>query len=386
MKKISLLINLTILLLLLSSCSTDPQISPLLETDNKELTLDKPLNIDDNSEISFFNNEKLYFFTSETVKKDTESANMNFYEYIFDQEKSNIINSFTDITFHTGSKTIIDDKLYFPLTQNNQNILLEIRMENKKTKTIKKWTSYPPFSYVFNTNNHIVLFGPNTPDNSKIEYSIDTLNLENNQENNIVKKIIKDGEGELISSIDVDGEYIFAFSTTIKNNKHEYSVIKYDLTGKEIIKYPFDLQSFFKTDKTLINKDDTIFSMYKEGNYFILNTLNGRIFIFKLIDNQLQAVKIPENYYEENPSGFHFMEYTDEESDFAYFYNSFEKNNEVTVFNYLTEEFTTIGFPKEETSLYEFFRNAKGDLIVKRTNNSSANDFFHFKREDLFEE
>lgn len=383
MKKISYLTILILISFLLSSCSLERTMNSPNGKENIAVHL--PLKIDADAEVFFFNDEKLYYFTDEINSENPNLVNKTLHEYKFEDKKSNTLSSFADISVYSGSKTLTDNKLYLPLTQNNHNILVEINLENNSSKTIKKWMAFPPLTYVYNLNNNLILFGPNSLDNSTIEYSINKINPVNNKEVNIVKKEIKNQRGELISCIDVDGNYIYAFSITATNKEQKYNIIKYDLTGKQVSIYPFDLKTFLNPDKTLADQDDAIFNIYKEKDYFILNTLNGRVFIFKLINNKLQPVKIPDNFCTKNPSGFRFIEYYDGESDFAYFYNTFENNNVVIVFNYLTEEFTSLEFPKDN-SIYHYFRNAKGDLIVKKSKDQNLSQFYYYDIDTLLKQ
>ncbi|MFJ7953980.1 hypothetical protein ACIQZG_20985 [Lysinibacillus sp. NPDC096418] len=378
MKKICHLGILILISFLLSACSSDRP----MDSTTESTVLNIPLKIDNDAEIVFFNNENLYYFTDETNDEKPDLAKKILHEYSFADQKSNILSSYNDVSIYSGSKVLNGNNLYLSLTQNNNNILAEINLKNKSSKIIKKWITNPSLAYVYTLKNNVILFGPNSLDESSIEYSIDAFNPVNGKEENVVKKEIKDQKGEILPSLDVDGDYIYAFSITANDDEHEYNIIKYDLTGKQVSIYPFDLKAFLKPSKTLVDQDDAIFKIYKEKEYFILNTLNGRVFIFKLINNKLQPVEIPDAFYKENPSGFRFIEYYEGESDFAYFYNTFENNNVITVFNYLSEEITTLKFPKEN-SIYNYFRNATGDLIVNKRTEQGLNKFNYYDFETL---
>lgn len=375
MKKIRFMTILTLISFLLSSCTSVKHVNSPKNKENTPLKI--PLEIDSNAEISFFTNGKLYYFNDEFNKEKPELANKILSEYSIMDKKSKILSSFPDISDYSGSITLNKNKLYLPLYQNNTNVLFEINLQNNHTRIMKKWNAFPPFAFIYNLKNNLILFGPNSLNNTTLEYYINTINLVDNKEVNIVKKEIKNHVGELISCLDVDGNNIYAFSITATKNDQKYSIIKYDITGKQINIYPFDLQMFLNPAKTLADQDDAIFSIYKEKNYFIFNTLNGRVFIFKLINDKLEPVTVPDKFYKKNPSGFRFIEYFDGKSDFAYFYNTFNNNNVVTVFNYLTEEFTSLKFPKDN-SVYNYFRNAHGDLVVKKSSKDQNLSRFYY--------
>ena len=378
MKKISHVVILIILAISLSGClSEQPSELPTEKNDFNE-----SLNIDKNAEIALFNNENLFYFTSETNEETPDLTTMILYEYNFVDQKSKELSSYEDVSIYSGSKVLQGEKLYLPLTHNTDNILAEVNLENNSSKIIKQWETNPPLAFVYGLNQNIILFGPNTLEDSTFEYAIDTFNPDNNKETNLVNTEVKDQQGELIPTIDVEGDYIYALSITVQQNEHQYQIIKYDKNGKQISMYPFDLKAYFNPSATLVDQDDAIYRLYKEQDYFILNTLNGRVFIFKLVNNNLQPVPIPKEFYKENPSGFRFIEYYDGESDFGYFYNTFDHKNVITVFNYLTEEITTFDFP-EDKSNYFYFRNAKGDLIVHKSNDEGLSEFNYYNVESL---
>ena len=183
-------------------------------------------------------------------------------------------------------------------------------------------------------------------------------------------------------SIDVDEKYIYTFSIKVDKNNEKYKISQYDLNGKLLKTYPFDL-SFYLNFATLRGQDDSIFNLYKEKDYFIFNTLGGRIFVYKIVNNNLLPVKLPEKLYTENPSGYNFIEYYDGKSDFAYFANPFKENNIVMVFNYSTGNLTSLEFPKNKNECY-YYRNAAGDLIMQKPKekNTSEFDYFYYTNPD----
>lgn len=140
------------------------------------------------------------------------------------------------------------------------------------------------------------------------------------------------------------------------------------------------MSDFIVPLKTIIGQDDGISCLYKEGKYFIINTLNGRVFIFKLEKGSLKSVKIPEKLYKDIAPGFHFIKYLNGDAKFAYFENNFDHDNVILVFDYKTERFKSLELPSDKESIYDFIRNSGGDLIVKkRQKNYNQFEYFYLK-------
>lgn len=372
MKKIKFFtIPVLIVLFIFTACNSDRQKQTINENSPKSV----PVQINADAEIIVFDNQKLYYFMDKTGTPKTDLEEKTLFEYNFIDKKSRNVSSFADISTFSGSTVLVDNTLYIPLATNIQNILVKINIEKGSWETIKRWETFPPISYVYSIKNNLILFGPNSINSSTTDYYINKMNLNGKEEKNIVKKRIKNKNGELISCIDVDENSIYAFSITSNGNDESYSIIKYDMNGKQCSTYPLDLKFFLNPVKTLVDQDDAISGIYKEKDYFILNSLNGRVFIFKLINNKLQSVKIPENFYKDNPSGFRFMDYHGD-SDFAYFYNTFKSNNEVSVFNYSSGKISSFEIP-EHNKIYSYIRNAHGDLIIKTSNDQNSNPFYY---------
>lgn len=364
MKKISLLIILIFILCLISSCNSNRENIILKERDLKVISS----KMESKSNIVFLNNEKLYYFTDIVNKETPDLANETLYEYNFNDKNTKKINTFTNIAVSSGSKALYNNSVYIPLATNIENTLYKIDTKSRSLEVIKKWITFPPLAYVYTVDDNLILFGPKTSDGITIEYYINKIDLNSNNEKNIITKKMKNKKGETISCIDVDKEFIYAFSISATGDKEIYNIIQYDLNGKQSNVYPFDLKAFLDPTATLTGEDDAISKLYKEKDYFILNTLNGRVFIFKMVNNKLIPIKIPEKFYKNNPSGFHFIEYYDGKSEVAYFTNLSEENNIITIFNYSTEKFTTLELPNDIENQYNFDRNARGDLIVKKVN------------------
>lgn len=362
MKKIGFMILLILSLSLLSSCTSSQEDIVVKEESNKNILPQIPAD----SEIVFFDNQKLFYFTFESDSKTPDLANQTLYEYDIKENKTIKINTFSNIAISSDSKALHQNNFYMHLATNEQNHLVKVDTNTHSSEIIKKWSTFPTFAYVYTLDNNLILFGPNSI-GSATEYYINKINLTDNSEVNIVAKKIENQKGELIASLDVDEKFIYAFSIASNGVNETYSIIKYDINGKQLSVYPFDLESFISM-KTLLNEDDAIIRIYKEKNYFILNTINGRVFIFKISNDKLEPIKIPEKFFINNPAGYHFLEYYDGDSNYAYFINTFEQNNIIEVFNCETETFTTIKLTEDNNNINKYYRNAKGDLIIKKSN------------------
>ena len=381
MKKISFFIMLISILIILTACTTqnkEPVKKPAKAISSKSAIELIPIQIAANAEIAFFDNQKLYYYTDEFDSKSPELIDKTINVYDINIKTSKELNKIANISTYSGSFAMDQSDFYMPFSTNDENILVKADMKKNNAEIIKKWKTFPPLAYVYTIDNNLILFGPNEK-GATTNYYINKINLDTNEEKNIITKKMKNLSGELIACIDVDDKYIYTFSIEVDGNIEKYKICQYDTNGTLLNTYPFDLK-FYLDSTTLRGQDDAIAKIYKENDNFILTTLGGRVLIFKCKDNVLQPVKLPENLYKDNPSGFRFLEYYDGNSEFGYFVNSFKENNIVTVFNYSTEKVTTMEFPKSENdrASNDYFRNAAGDLVVKQSKGQSTNEFEYF--------
>ena len=384
MKKTSLFIMIIFILTILAACTQNkvPAKEPDKAAANKSEMELTPIQIPTNAEIVFFNNQKLYYYTDKFDTKTSEHANKTLNEYDFNSKTSKALFSVPDIITYSASFALKNSDIYLPFSTNNvETILVKADMEKGSTEIIKKWKTFPPFAFVYTLNNNLILYGPNEVGETT-EYYVNKINLDTNKEENIIKKKRKNLIGELIPCIDVDDKYIYTFSIKVDKNSENYKISQYDSDGKLLKNYPFNLK-FYLDSATLRGQDDAISDFYKKKDHFILETLGGRVFVFKIINNKMQPVKLPEKIYKENPSGFRFIKYFDGNSDFAYFANPFKENNIITVFNYSTEKLTKLEFPKNKGACF-YSKNASGDLIMKKPKeqNTSEFDYFYYKNPD----
>lgn len=375
MKKVNLLILLIFILGLLSSCASPSQNTTIKITE-KDLT-SLPISGKGDSEIIYFNKDKIYYSKDIVNDQTPDLADKILFEYAIKRRQINKVHTLSNISMSSGSKAIHSNNLYIPFSTNKENILLKVNMDNHNAEIIKEWNTFPPLSYVYNLDNYLFLFGPKS-NGGQIEYYIDKIDLNNNKEVNIVTKNMNNKKGQLIASIDAEDKYLYAFSINATGDKDLYRIVQYDMNGRECNSYPFDLAAFLSGKKTLYHEDDAISKIYKEKDYFILNTLNGRVFIFKILKDKLEPIKMPEKFYKDNPAGYHFLEYYDNKSNFAYFINTFGINNVIEVFNYLTGEFSSLELPKDNNCSYIYYRNAGGDLIIKKTNDEDINQVYYY--------
>ena len=382
MKKIRLFIQLVLILCMATACTNNEEtaktITPKIE--NKSHMELIPIQIPTKAEIVFFNNQKLYYYTDVFETKTPENANKTLNEYDFNSKTSKPLFSVADITTYSASFALNQGNIYLPFSTNNvDSILVKANMKKGSTEIIKKWKTFPPLAYVYILDNNLILFGPNE-DGKTTNYYINKIDLTTNKEEKLIEKKRKffkgSFKGEMMPCMDVDDKYIYTFSIKPNGKVMKYEISQYDVNGKLVHSYPFDLKVYFGTE-TLEDPDDGISDLYKEKDYFILKTLGGRVFIFKVINNKLQPIKLPAKLYTGNPAGFHFLEYYDGNSDFAYFTNPFIENNIVTVFDYSTEKLTTLEFPKNDRACF-YTRNASGDLILKKPKGESTSEFEYF--------
>lgn len=387
-KKILLVLILVLLILSFCSCLKNKEQSTASNFSVAQNNFEV-LNIPLNAEIIFFDNSNILYLLSDQEINNDQQTEKTLFKYNFKEHKKYELTKFNNAITATESIACHGKKIYLPYkTSSNRNVLLEIDMESNSFKAIKQWDADTVFSYIYSIDNVLILFSIDAIDSEVTEYNIKQINLSDYSKKNIVSKRFSNKEAEFIPAIDVDDKYIYALLVKQVNEKQNYHIIKYDLGGNALKSYKLDLKNFIEqvnpSNKNDVEKD-IIFNIYKENNYFILTTLNGRISIFQQNKDGIDSIEVPKDLYEDFPSGYNFLNHLGKDNQFAYFVNPNKSKNTMYVFDYTTGEFTSINFSTDKNNINVYYRNETGDILLKKMNLYSINkqQYFYLKEDEF---
>lgn len=366
MKAKTIILLLLLETLVLSACASP---SDDHKTDNDDKKYMNQLSLPADAELLSFNNGDLFYFMDKTTdSKDDLFADKVLYSYSIKNNQKKQLADLKHISYATASVALSKGKLYLPCQMgDHQNELFEIDIDKSTVDSRLSWTADTVFSYIFSSNDKLVLFCIDAINAKDTEYSIRVIDIENDEVTVIAKQIANSEYGTAISSIDVDNGYIYAFLVSNSKGTPAYSIEKYDLKGNVCDKINLKLEHFLEyTD--INNKEDQetdmVFDLYVGGEYFILNTINGRVNIFEQEEGEVHSIDVPKEMYEKFPSSYKYLSSLGNGRS-AYFVNAFTGHHTLYLFDYSMGKFTPIDFPYNSNCMYFYVRNQKGDLVIK---------------------
>lgn len=281
----------------------------------------------------------------------------------------------TDIVFpHTylSVSLIYNNCLYVTGSiQGESNGIHQIDLTTLELRTIMQIDKDAGFVSVYQVKNSVILFYVSLSSETSMAYQIYSIDLTTLNYSVILKEYIN-GEGTCVSCICVDEQYIYSYEITIHNDSPEYQIVMYTVDGVVAHRYPMDLADFITVQNKTSN--DSVNTMCKKGDYLILNTINGRIKIFKLGEKSMEGIKIPHNLYKNIPSDYHLYDSIGKD------YNSFIISNshlpQIYLFNADTGKLTGISVITQSDEYFQFISSYEGLTIVKAGSASESSSFY----------
>ncbi|MCL2400139.1 MAG: hypothetical protein FWC91_10435 [Defluviitaleaceae bacterium] len=175
--------------------------------------------------------------------------------------------------------------------------------------------------------------------------------------------------GDRVFDIFVENSRIYMFRRTIDSRGDRHYIDVYDFYGNKIISYPLDLLRFIFLPS--IGDRDSELDFFKFHNYFIFNTLNRRVAIFKLVDNELVRVELPRKFQELGFTLFNDNLLSDN-SGLMYFSRGGWREKHIHVMDSLQEQLflldITIQYPEMIIDFLEngvsFERDIEGNIMI----------------------
>jgi len=88
-------------------------------------------------------------------------------------------------------------------------------------------------------------------------------------------------------------------------SKRTYQILRFEPNG-EADSFQVDLSELIEVDTNGLS-NDVIMYMEKIGDYFVLQTLNGRLYLLMMTDDSIQTTEIDSQFYRSVPGGYSFL-------------------------------------------------------------------------------
>ena len=385
---------------LLSACGTfdskdiiDDTIGNNLEDELSVVSIDKEqfdfLDFRVDSDILLFCNENIYYSIVDPLSSNPEEPYKTLYVYNVNERSDSEIFRFKDSRYSSGDAlAVYEDRLYLVCdTDEGSKVLNEIDLKTYRSHTIKEWQENTLFSGVYKIGDQIVLCNINIWED-ETEYTITLIDSISLKETDVLRARADFQSGVIVKCISVDADYIYAFKETYfsDNSNTNHSISVYDSAGNNIRNISVDLNAFLdKSDELKMVDRDSIFDLYKEGEYFIFGSLNGRINIQSFNEkNETEQLEIPEPLYINLPGGYNFLKSPSIDNAYSYIVNPFTGENTMYIFDNSTANFKSISLPYDINHLNRYYRNERGDLLIEETDMGSfKKEYFILKHEYL---
>lgn len=407
--KLIFLIVTLIGVLLLEACSSMEQesnsevlMSPTLST---ESTIDtttisyndfQTLDIPPEANILYFGLNTIVYAIELENSPNPEYPNQSI--YIFDAKENNCkqIVELQNAGVNLGSAVFSDNQIYLAYSfLGSISRLLRFDVKDAEIEVLLEWTEDTLICNTYLAQNMLILH--------RIEfagditnYIIDGFDLNSHEWSHIEKKSCKMGNevanGTVLACIATDDTHIYGLLKEIDGENVNSFIVSYNLISEKVEMQPFGLEEFesipdFSFDKSsdivgaVEANNDTIFSMFSEHGYLIFETLNGRIAMQqRQKSGQLSIVKLPKDLYQNYLSGYHFLEYSGNGAEKAYFMNTYAETNNLYIFDYQTQRISSATLPIDEKDAIQYYRNITGDLLALRINMENDTGAYYIVR------
>lgn len=330
----------------------------------KEICLSdkKPLLLDSQqySNIIYFDSKNLVYTKDGNINQKLDSINQLFFYYNITTQETTFLIEIENFSFSTQDIALLYNHLYYPLTINNGQIIdciLEISFEDLSTSLHKNNGTYHNVARLETGKNDIYKYYQIDSSADETDFYIDKLNLKGPADNIIYAKY-KNNSGEILVSSCIYKNKIYTFSTVL-NKEPGYCIKEYTLDGQITMEYYINLDSFLKLKE--VEDYDVVYRIFRVNNYFIINTLNKRVKIYKIISNKLDEIKTPTSF--ESLLGANIIENYGTESGLVYFQGS-ENTNLFYIFNTTICDIYQYKFIMNEMQIINTIRDTTGNIAI----------------------
>jgi len=317
------------------------------------------------SNVRFFDKDNIIY---SLAPEGSEQMYNLLYKYDINTGETKQLAKVSFPSMSTGSVVVHENNLYvIGASQDYECEVLKIDMETCAYQVISQSHSF--YSYITQLGDNIILFTV-TEENDATIYRIDSINLLDLKSRNIVEKKYENDTGYCITCIDTDSTYIYAYEVMIGKYDTSDQIVTYTNEGQVIAEYLLDLSEFISIENNL--STDSVFTLKKINNYFILNTINGRVCIMMLDGDNVYPKQIPDNLYKEIPSGYHLLK------------NGFTGNNvyiasngndpKIYIFNAGSGEFVGLSFL--EDFWYICTKSYDDQILIRQESIDGINKFY----------
>ena len=298
----------------------------------------------DASIFSVQENYLLYIRHRESIS--SESDNISLYYYQYDTKENRYLGKISLPSMYAEPAVQIEDSLYFLGGLNGQeNGICKVNLETYELEQIYETDASAFFPRLNKYGNQLLLLNITSDQNECNTYHLELLNPNGTDRSIIAERNASSEAGSYISCIDTDEKYIYAFEECIHMSKRTYQILRFEPNG-EADSFQVDLSELIEVDTNGLS-NDVIMYMEKIGDYFVLQTLNGRLYLLMMTDDSIQTTEIDSQFYRSVPGGYSFLTDINPNTNNLYILSQ-NTDTKIYLFNPRMANFREINLPENE--------------------------------------
>lgn len=367
-----------------------------VDLDESAVSLKKMIE-DDIDSVKYFDREKIIYFKDKQSELSVDLADMQV--YLYDRktgeskyllEVPNVNNSKEDICF-------CKNKVYFTFgqvsTDQHYNSLLEVDVEQAAAQLIPIEGSNVPLVDIAVTDEDVFILKKNVLNGNQTDSIIDRLDGQKFTEIAKTSYITGDSEedeneGELFLDIKGEGELLYAYKEGVTFKGFFLCMTR---EGEVKEKYELDLKEYLKLDMEEFDglqedgeeeEIDYSWEIGIRGDYFMIETLNCRILMFKKENDKFIPIDVPEKLNDKK-----LKETANPIKDFEngryLFFHAYEEQS-MYIFDTQTEKFGRVNI-NSDSEVELIMKNENNQFIFRIYKNDDTRDFLFYEKEGGWE-
>jgi hypothetical protein len=387
-KNISKVIGFLIGVFFLTSCvnqsytndiTSAPDEIPLKISDRGEFVIDEntvKLDIPDNATVMLYYKDMVYYTIEKYLSTEQDLPELSLFTLNVNTGKTVFLTRYFMANYSVHS-FFVNAGFAYILASNYKNYeheILKVDLATGKSETL--FTRNVPKDLEIYSDSIFpcgsdIIYESVVGSGKTTYYSFDYIDSDTGKTAIIIEKSIlleengDEAEGEIMFSMDTNNNNIFVLCETVKDGKYtKYILNKYGYDGELLQEIPDMTALDFKNNNPLFEGGDSIWYLYINSDIVTFDTINGRILMQKLGKNTISNYILPKELTENGM--YHYVGDPGNTYSKLYF-NNYGLGNKFITFDTDSESFETYSVDIKESESRLYYRNAVGDMIVKKS-------------------
>lgn len=335
----------------------------IIKSNNINITNGTKILVDTNElcDIIYFDSDQVVYMSTESYDEKLDTTNESFYHYDIKKKEITFITKVENFKMSFNNLVSLNKCVYYPFSAFKDNkqreYIMIISLEDLTMNIVQSNVIDSMVTRLDMTNDQIFRYYQSDVSDNETDFYIDKVNL-SGADKTIIQAKYKEKGGEILVSSCAYENSIFTFSTKLDIGE-KYIISEFNLEGSLLHEYQVDLNEFLKLKE--VDDTDAIFRIFKVGDYFVLSTINNRVKILKLDEDELKTVQTPNSF--EELLGANVIEDYGEGNEYMYFQSNI-KNGEFYIFDSVACEIYEFNLDVDELHNYVIKRDNSGNIIV----------------------